>query len=292
MDGVIVVNKPLGKTSHDMVGIIRRLSGIRRVGHTGTLDPMATGVLPVCIGKATKAADMLTFSDKKYHAQMILGMTTDTQDAEGQVLTECPVTCTQEQIQNVVKQFIGEIKQVPPMYSAVKQNGKKLYELARAGIEVERKKRTVTIHRIDIAQIDLQQGSVTMDVECSKGTYIRVLCEDIGLALGCGAYMNRLERRESAGFSIEESHTVEELCRRAEEGTLSQILVPTDKLFERYPRLTVDSRQEKQIKNGVQIRFRGLVEEKSYRVYNEAEEFLAIAAPYGERLKLVKTFWS
>lgn len=292
MDGVIVVNKPLGKTSHDIVGIIRRLSGIRRVGHTGTLDPMATGVLPVCIGKATKAADMLTFSDKTYRAQMILGMMTDTQDAEGQVLTECPVTCTQEQIQQAVKQFIGQIEQIPPMYSAIKQNGKKLYELARAGIEVERKKRRVTICRIDIVQIDMQQGSVTIDVECSKGTYIRALCEDIGMALGCGAYMNRLQRLKSAGFSIEESHTVEELYRRAEEGTLSEILVPTDQLFERYPKLTVDRRQEKQIKNGVQIRFRGLIEEQNYRIYNEGGEFLAIAAPYDERLKLIKTFWS
>lgn len=156
MNGIIVVNKPLGKTSHDIVYFMRRLTGIKKIGHTGTLDPMASGVLPICIGSATKAADMLTLSDKRYTAELALGMTTDTQDAEGEVLTECAVNLTADEITDAIKSFEGDIEQVPPMYSAVKKDGKKLYELARKGIEVERKKRAVTIHEINIINIDLE----------------------------------------------------------------------------------------------------------------------------------------
>ena len=172
MNGIIVINKPLGKTSHDMVYFTRRLTGIKKVGHTGTLDPSATGVLPVCIGNATKVCELLTNADKAYRVSFVLGMTTDTLDADGEVLSDQPVLADEDGIRTVISGFVGEITQTPPMYSAVKVNGQKLYELARKGIEVERKTRKVTIQKIDIISVDMQDFTVTMDVYCSKGTYI------------------------------------------------------------------------------------------------------------------------
>ena len=180
MNGIILVNKPTGKTSHDIVSIMRRLTGIRKIGHTGTLDPMADGVLPVCIGNATRVSDMLTNADKKYTAELILGMTTDTLDAEGEVITECRVDVTEDEIINAINSFIGEIEQIPPMYSAIKKDGKKLYELAREGKTAEREPRRITIYDIKIKNINPENYSVTIDVHCSKGTYIRSLIFDIG----------------------------------------------------------------------------------------------------------------
>lgn len=289
MNGILVLDKPLGKTSHDMVSLLRRLTGIRRIGHTGTLDPEATGVLPICIGIATKAAELLTCSDKKYRAEFILGMTTDTQDAEGEVLTECPVFCSGQQIREAAASFVGEIEQVPPMYSAVKQNGKKLYELARKGITVERKKRKVQISAIEI--LSIEDVKVTIDVHCSKGTYIRTLCEDIGLRLGVGAYMNRLQRRAAGRFTIQEAYKVQEVCRRAEEGTLEQILVPVDQLFESAPALTVDGRQRERVINGARIPWPGLSEGQCYRVYDEEKKFLCLSCFEDGVLRLEKAFW-
>ena len=205
MDGVIAVNKPWGKTSHDMVYFMRRTAGIKKVGHTGTLDPAATGVLPICIGKATKAAELLTASDKSYRAEIALGMTTDTLDAEGEILTEQPFEhVTKEMLENSIKKFIGEIEQIPPMFSAIKRDGKKLYELAREGITVEREKRRVRIDKIELLEFDREKGTAKIDVDCSKGTYIRTLCEDIGMDIGCGAYMNSLERTRSGSFNRRE----------------------------------------------------------------------------------------
>ncbi|MBR4723262.1 MAG: tRNA pseudouridine(55) synthase TruB, partial [Clostridia bacterium] len=218
MNGIIVIDKPIGKTSHDMVSFVRRLTGIKKVGHTGTLDPDATGVLPICIGRATKAADMLTVSDKAYRTQLVLGKTTDTQDASGKVLKERQVMVTQADIEETVSQFIGEISQIPPMFSAIKKGGKKLYELARQGISVEREPRKVTIYDIVIEEINLDNKTVTLDISCSKGTYIRTLCEDIGEKLGCGAYMNSLVRTKSAGFTLSDSYTQEELAEMKENG--------------------------------------------------------------------------
>ena len=223
MNGIIIIDKPLGRTSHDMVYEMRKVTGIKKIGHTGTLDPMATGVLPVCIGSATKMADMLTLSDKSYIAELVLGRTTDTQDADGKVLTECEVNCSEEEIRCAVNSFVGEIEQVPPMYSAIKQNGKKLYELARQGIEVERKPRKVTINSIDILEISGER--VKIDVSCSKGTYIRTLCEDIGKKLGAGAYMNTLRRTRTGQFTIEESHTLSEIKELKENGGIESIII-------------------------------------------------------------------
>lgn len=291
MNGVIVLNKPLGKTSHDMVYFIRRLTGIRKVGHTGTLDPNASGVLPICIGKATKAADMLTFSDKCYRAEFILGMTTDTQDADGEVLTECAVNVTRNDVINAVESFVGEIEQIPPMYSAVKVDGKKLYELARAGIEIERKKRLVQIYSIDILNIDETDWHITIDVHCSKGTYIRTLCEDIGLKLGCGAYVNTLCRTKSSIFDINNSYTVQELSAMHDAGTLDTALIPLDKLFMHLDKIVLSDVQSKRAKDGVKVSADGIVDGKQYRVYDLRNNFLCVSEAKDGRLVLLKTFW-
>lgn len=289
MNGIIILDKPVGKTSHDMVYTMRKLTGIKKVGHTGTLDPMATGVLPVCIGNATKVADMLTLSDKCYIAELILGMTTDTQDADGEVLTECEVGCTEDEIRSVINSFVGEIEQIPPMYSAIKQNGKKLYELARKGIEVERKSRKVTINSIDILEINGER--VTIKVSCSKGTYIRTLCEDIGIKLHVGAYMNTLRRVKTGPFTIDESHTVKELNLLKDAGNIDSVLIPVDRMFMEYPEIILNPKQVKSITNGVQMTYNGK-EEQSYRVYDENKKFLCISKIVNGRLKLEKSFWN
>lgn len=291
MNGVIIVNKPLGKSSHDCVSFVRRMTKIRKVGHTGTLDPIATGVLPVCIGKATKACELLTSQKKAYTAQLVLGMTTDTLDCEGEILTEQPVLCSEVQIREVIMSFVGEIEQIPPMYSAIKKDGKKLYELARQGISVEREKRKITIYSIDILEIDIKKGTVTISVECSKGTYIRTLCDDIGLKLGCGAYMNSLIRTKSGSFEIEKSYTFEQIEKMATDNTLCDVLIAVDELFE-HPKIVVDKRQRDFIVNGVRTRFKGLSEGQDYRVYDENGDFLCISECIEERLTLKKAFWS
>lgn len=292
MDGIIVIDKPSGKTSHDMVYFVRRLTGIKKVGHTGTLDPAATGVLPVCIGRATKVCDMLTNADKAYRVSFVLGMTTDTLDAEGEVLTDQPVTATREEIAQAVQSFLGEIVQIPPMYSAVKVNGKKLYELARSGISVERKERRVTIKNIDILDIDMESFTVTMDVECSKGTYIRTLCDDIGMKLGCGAFVSKLQRRKSGIFDIKNSYTIEELIRIKEENRLSECIMPVDSLFLEYPEVVVDEKDEKKVRNGMRVPCNHLCDGKMYRIYSEKGEFLALSKAQGGQLVLEKAFWN
>lgn len=297
MNGIIIVDKPQGKTSHDIVYAIRRLTGIKKVGHTGTLDPMATGVLPICIGSATKVSDMLTLSDKAYTAEFVLGKTTDTLDAEGEILTETEVNVTGDEIRAAVMSFVGEIEQIPPMYSAIKQNGKKLYELARQGIEVERKPRKVTINSIDILEINGK--TVTIDVSCSKGTYIRTLCADIGEKLGVGAYMTKLRRTKTGMFDIFESHTLEELANakashwtlKSETGTLKNVLIPIDKIFEEYPEIILNEKQKKSVTNGVRMTYKGR-ENQVYRVYDENKNFLCISKIIDGKLTLEKSFWS
>jgi tRNA pseudouridine55 synthase len=291
MNGIIVINKPLGKTSHDMVYFMRKLTGIKKIGHTGTLDPEATGVLPVCIGNATKVADMLTLSDKRYTAELVLGMTTDTQDAEGEVLTECAVNLTAEQIENAIKSFVGEIEQVPPMYSAIKQNGKKLYELARKGIEVERKTRKITIREINILSIDTEEYRVKIDVLCSKGTYIRTLCEDIGIKLHVGAYMNTLERTQTGPFELGDSYTMSELYDMQENGEFQSAIIPIDSMFMEYPEIRLNEKQTKSITNGIRMSYKG-IENQSYRIYDQNDKFLCISKCIDGKLVLEKSFWN
>lgn len=286
MNGVVIVDKPKGKTSHDVVSALRRIYKTRRVGHTGTLDPLATGVLPVCIGNATKAADMLTAADKRYTAVFELGLRSDTLDIEGEIKERNTVNVTEDEILSVIAGFTGEQDQLPPMYSAIKKNGKKLYELARAGEDVERETRRINIYSIDI--IDISLPFVTIDVHCSKGTYIRSLCDDIGTELGCGAVITELRRTQSAGFGISESHTIEELAAMAEP---EAALISTDSLFSELDAIKLNEKQEKSILNGVRMTWRNGTEGCRYRVYGADGRFLCVSELKDMRLVLVKSFW-
>ena len=293
MDGIILIDKPLGKTSHDMVYFVRRLTGIKKVGHTGTLDPDASGVLPVCIGKATRVCDMLTSSDKRYTATLVLGKTTDTQDASGNILTEKEVNVTKEEAENVIREFIGEIEQIPPMFSAIKKDGKKLYELARKGITIEREPRRIRIYAIDILDIDLKNDRITIDVKCSKGTYIRTLCEDIGNSLGCGAYMESLRRTESGGFKIDDCYTITRLEELKNDAQLDSVIIPPDKVFYEYEKVVLNERLASMHKNGIKIRnITGLLKNRLYRVYDTDDNFLSVSKYNGSELVLEKSFWS
>lgn len=248
MDGILNIYKERGFTSHDVVAKLRGICKMRRIGHTGTLDPDAEGVLPVCLGRATKLCELLTDKQKEYRAVMRLGVVTDTQDMSGAVLEEHPVNVTEGEVVAAINSFVGEYDQIPPMYSALKVNGKKLYELARAGEVVEREPRRITILYINIEEIDLPM--VTMTVACSKGTYIRTLCHDIGRKLGCGAAMESLLRTQSGQFSLEHSVKLSEVQRYADEGKLEEIVVPADRLFMNYIKAVVSETGEKLLFNG------------------------------------------
>lgn len=247
MNGIIVIDKEPGFTSHDVVAKMRGICGQRKIGHTGTLDPMATGVLPVCLGSATKLCDMLADRDKEYVAELLLGVETDTQDVTGQVLARCPVEVQESQVRSVAASFVGEYQQVPPMYSALKVNGKKLCDLARAGKEVERKARPVQIYELEILECSLPV--VRMRVVCSKGTYIRTLCADMGERLACGGTMQSLRRTRVGMFSLEDACTLGELQRWKDEDMLGhagldqakprQALRPVDSVFADCPALHV-----------------------------------------------------
>ena len=248
MDGLINVYKERGFTSHDVVAKLRGILKQKKIGHTGTLDPEAEGVLPVCQGKATKVCELLTDKDKTYQAVLLLGMETDTQDTTGTVTARAPVTASEEDVREAVQSFTGSYDQIPPMYSALKINGKKLYDLARAGKEVERKARTVQIHEIRIEEIALPR--VTMTVTCSKGTYIRTLCYDIGRKLGCGGCMEKLLRTKVERFTLEEAYTLSQIEKIRDEGQLEEILTPVDRLFSQYPLFQAVSEAEKRLENG------------------------------------------
>ncbi|MBO5098899.1 MAG: tRNA pseudouridine(55) synthase TruB [Clostridia bacterium] len=232
MTGVVCINKPIGKSSHFAVAVIRRITKIKKVGHTGTLDPLATGVLPVCIGReATKLSQLIMDSDKEYRAVLKLGISTTTQDSEGEILSQKEVNVTNEQIEKAVESFVGEISQIPPMYSAIKIDGKKLYELARKGVEVERKPRIVTINYINI--LNISGDEVEMVIGCTKGTYIRTLCNDIGDALGCGGFMKSLVRTKCGGFSIENSITLEEFEELYNKGEAESVIVSPEDIMKK-----------------------------------------------------------
>lgn len=285
--GAIIVDKPAGMTSHDVVAIMRKVFSTKRVGHTGTLDPQATGVLPVLVGQATKAADMISATDKRYLATLRLGVTTDTLDAWGEVTDTREVNVTDEEIERVLCDFRGDILQIPPMYSAIKKDGKKLYELARAGKEIERQAREVTIHNLVMTGRD--GDDVFLDVTCSKGTYIRTLCADIGDRLSCGGLMAALRRVSHGCFDISQAHTVEQL---REEPDPQRFLIPTDELFS-YPKLILTKRQAELVKNGVPIYINA--DKGQYRVYAPDGEFLSISEAVELEgrlcLKLKKAFY-
>lgn len=235
-------------TSHDVVSVVRKKLNMKKVGHTGTLDPNATGVLPICLGQATKISQFLLEGKKKYRAELTLGLETDTEDIYGEIIRESPVRATEDEIKSAILSFIGTYEQVPPMYSALKVNGKKLYELARQGIEVERKSRQVTIFNIDLIQI--KDNKVLFDVLCSKGTYIRTLCKDIGEKLKCGGVMSFLLRMESSGFDLSTAITIEEL---EEIEDVHSLLLPMDFPLNHMPKVVVKSAYSKQVLNGGRI---------------------------------------
>jgi len=274
MDGILVVNKPRGMTSHDVVARVRQLTrhAARRVGHAGTLDPMATGVLLVCLGRATRVAEYLTGSDKTYRAVLRLGVETDTYDAEGQVVAARPVNVTEAEVQAALCGFVGEIDQVPPMYSALKRDGKPLYKLARKGIEVEREPRHVRMYEITLRTFE--PPDVTMDVRCSSGTYIRSLAHDIGAALGCGAHLIELTRLASGSFSIDEAVKLEDLRGLA---GLEGLLRPLDAALQDLPAVTLDADQARRVTVGQSISLEGVAASASLlRVYDSDGAMLAI----------------
>ena len=290
MNGVININKPLGITSHDVVYRLRKLLSIIKIGHTGTLDPDASGVLPMCIGRATKVADMLTAQDKQYVAEVTLGSATDTLDKTGTVTETAEVNVTKADILTAVADFVGDIEQIPPMYSAIKVDGKKLYELAREGVEIERQPRQVQIDAIEVLDIDLNAGRFSMKIDCSKGTYIRTLCDDIGRRLGCFAHMSALERTKSGRFDISESYTLEQIEEMFGNGDLS-FFTPVDAVFEEYPKLTLSSRKAKKMCNGTRVSVQGIEDGVTYRVYDESGNFLTISEAEDGVLKILKTFY-
>ena len=248
IDGFINIYKEQGFTSFDVVAKLRGILKQKKIGHTGTLDPMAEGVLLVCLGSATKMCDLLTEKNKTYTCTMLLGKTSDTEDVTGVMTDVTDVYPDEKTVRAAVMSFVGDYMQIPPMYSAIKVNGKKLYELARTGQVIEREPRPVTIHGITIQSVELPR--VTFDVSCSKGTYIRSLCRDIGEKLGCGAVMEKLVRTEVKGFTIEESLTLDEVEKARDDGTLMQHVLTTDKLMPDIPELHISAKGEKLLANG------------------------------------------
>lgn len=290
-NGIINIYKEAGFTSHDVVAKMRGICGQKKIGHTGTLDPQAVGVLPVCLGSGTKLCDMLTDKDKEYVAELLLGVTTDTQDTTGEVLEQRVVELTEKDVREAVMSFVGPYDQIPPMYSALKVDGRKLYELARAGKEVERKARPVTIHDIEILEVALPV--VKMRVACSKGTYIRTLCADIGEKLGCGGTMQSLLRTRVERFGIEDAITLGELEKLRDDGKIETVLVPVDKVFAECPALHVRADLAKLLENGNAI-YPNQTEEKKYyapgkqvRFYRTDGSFAGIYA-YDEKEKRYK----
>ena len=248
MNGIINVYKEKGFTSFDVVAKLRGILKQKKIGHTGTLDPDAVGVLPVCLGNATKLCDMLTDKRKEYIAEFVLGKTTDTQDISGEVLSETEVKCMEKEVRDAIASFVGTYDQLPPMYSAIKVDGKRLYELARQGKEVERKTRPVTMYEIEVLEMNLPYVSIR--VLCSKGTYIRTLCHDIGQKLGCGAVMTSLERTMSGQFSKDTAYTLDEIAAIRDRDELDSILISVDSVFSELPAMIMTGELEKKILNG------------------------------------------
>ena len=259
MDGIFNIYKEKGFTSHDVVAIVRRTIHMKKVGHTGTLDPDAEGVLPVCVGKATKLSDVIMDGRKSYRAMLRLGITTTTEDASGEVLETKEVEYNEDRIREVVASFIGKLEQVPPMYSAVKVNGKKLYELAREGKEIQRKSRTIEVYDIRIRQF-LPPDRVEIDVDCSKGTYIRTLCADIGKALGCGGHMAELLRTATGAFSLENAIKLDELKALAEQEKAEEALLTMEVALKDFPVVKVSEKSAKFLYNGGKIQERFFTE--------------------------------
>lgn len=282
MNGIIIVDKPKDFTSFDTVAVMRGICRERRIGHAGTLDPMATGVLPILLGCATKAQSLLPESGKSYKACFRLGITTDTLDISGKILNEKSFDVSEAELKSVMERFCGDIMQKPPMYSAKSQNGVRLYDLARRGIEVERKSCPVTISELILNTFDGRTGEGSITVSCSKGTYIRSLIDDIGQTLGCGAVMTDLRRTAACGYTLNEAHTLEEIQSFADNGTLEQYVCDVDSVFQPYPYVKITEKQSVRFKNGGGLALDRLFMPTDfqngmfYRVYGFDKEFLGL----------------
>lgn len=284
MNGIVIVDKPAGWTSQDVTARLRRVFGTRRIGHGGTLDPMATGVLPVFVGRATRGVEFFEHAEKSYEAILRLGVTTDTEDITGTVLERREVNVTREALEAALERFRGEILQVPPMYSALKVDGQKLCDLARKGKEVERKPRPVTIRELTL--LNFTGDAAVLRVHCSKGTYIRTLCKDIGEALGCGGCMERLRRTSAGEYTIDEAIPLEKLLEAKNPG---EFLRDVDTLFRRYPAVKLSPNQEKRCRcgNAFSVRLRP----GTYRAYSQAGEFLMLAKVEDGVMSTIKSFF-
>lgn len=280
--GILVMNKPQGFTSFDVIGKLRGILKMKRLGHTGTLDPMAAGVLPVLVGKATRACDILPDETKCYRAGFQLGAETDTQDNTGRILATHPIAVTGQQVSDVIAGMTGDLMQVPPMYSAVQVNGRRLYELARAGKEVDRPARRVHVDSFTLTAFDESTGAGEAEIRCGKGTYVRTLLHDMGQTLGCGCMMTALVRTEACGFLLTQAYTFAQVQQAADAGEAERLLIPTDTLFQTLPALRLNAMQTGHYVNGVRLSLRQLPQvaeraESVYRVYAADGRFLGIA---------------
>ena len=285
MNGIVIIDKPSGWTSQDVVARLRRVFGTRRIGHGGTLDPMATGVLPVFVDRATRGVEFFEHAEKTYEAVLRLGITTDTEDISGTVLTQSPVSVTQEEFLAVLERFRGEILQIPPMYSALKVNGQKLCDLARKGREVERQPRPITIH--ELTCLEFGGETARLRVRCSKGTYIRTLCKDIGEALGCGGCMEELRRTAAGAYTIEEAVPLQTLLETEDPGAY---LRPVDTMFSQYAAVTLTAKQETRCRNGNS--FTLPLPDGTYRAYSQNGEFLMLAKVEAGVMSTIKSFFA
>ena len=288
MNGIIIIDKPQEWTSNDVVSRLRRVFNTRRIGHGGTLDPMATGVLPVFVGRGTRGVEFFEHAEKVYETTIRFGLTTDTEDITGKTLTETEVSLTREELEAVLPRFRGDILQVPPMYSAIKVNGQKLYDLARKGREVERQPRPITIHELQL--LEFAGNEARLRVRCSKGTYIRTLCKDIGEALGCGGCMAALRRVQAGEYTLEGSIPLRQLLDISEAGAdVEHLLRPVDTMFASHPKLSLNEKQTRLVKCG--NAFASDCKNGTYRVYAPDGEFLALCKAEGGRVSTIKSFF-
>lgn len=287
--GILIIDKPEDWTSHDVVAKLRGVFKEKRIGHAGTLDPMATGVLPIFLGRATRVVEFATEGQKEYVAGLRLGEVTDTQDITGSVLKKQEVNSSEETLLSAFPDFLGDIQQIPPMYSAIKIKGKKLYELARKGQEIERPPRNITISKLELLPEKNKYNDPLLLVECSKGTYIRTLCHDLGEKLGCGGTMSSLRRTKAAGFSLEDSFSLEEVVNHSDPKSL---LLPVDSYFQQ-PTFVVEPWQEQKLRNGTAFLLdkNQKVESGDYRVYSDKKEFLAICQVNENKVTTIKSFF-
>lgn len=287
MNGILLIDKPPDWTSSDVVAKLRGILHEKRIGHSGTLDPMATGLLVVFVGRATRAVEFAESQEKQYRASLRLGLETDTQDITGTPVSGQPREVSEAELEQVLAAFRGPILQIPPMYSAVKVGGRKLYEIARRGGQVERKPRAVTVSRLEF--LGRENGDFLLDVVCSKGTYIRTLCHDIGRALGCGGCMSALRRLRAGCFSLDRAHSLAQVAEAAERGEAESLLLPVDSLFSAGPALTLDRRGEERVRCGAATPVSG--EDGTYRVYGPDGAFLALGRLENGVLRSVKSFF-